>query len=84
MAVGGSQRKRAVTSGNRQEPRSGDKIASIGRLLCRSRGMDRTIFIPGVPLRSTPGFYEFAFVKLLASVFSSVSRMRLSAEGSRI
>jgi hypothetical protein len=50
----------------------------------RLRGMDRTIFIPGVPLRSTPGFYEFAFVKLLASVFSSVSRMRLSAEGSRI
>jgi hypothetical protein len=48
------------------------------------RGMGRTIYIPEVALRSTSGFYEFAFVKLLASVFSSVSRMRLSAEGSRI
>jgi hypothetical protein len=48
------------------------------------RGIGCTIYVPEVSLRSTPGFYEFAFVKLLASVFSSVSRMRLSAEGSRI
>jgi hypothetical protein len=80
IAAGGAQRNprsRAETDKRRHN--------RVHRVIVMSlRGMGRTIYIPEVALRSTSGFYEFAFVKLLASVFSSVSRMRLSAEGSRI
>jgi hypothetical protein len=65
-------------------PRSGITIARRARLSRRYAALVGIRSQPEVSLRSTSGFYEFAFVKLLASVFSSVSRMRLSAEGSRI
>ncbi len=60
IAGGGAQREPPVARRNQQEPRSGAMMAHNWAMVMPLRGMGRTILLPGVALRSTPGYSGLA------------------------
>jgi len=57
---GWSAAKPPVARVNQRKPRSGVTIARNRAIVMPLRGMARMVMIPGVPLRSTPGYPRLA------------------------